>query len=240
MSNQTAIPEVDILVLGAHPDDAEIGMGGTIAKQTSLGVRVAICDMTHAEMSSNGTVDIRQAEAERAADILGLSHRSVVGLPDRGLHMVPDNTERVTAAIRQYRPRIVFAPYPQDRHPDHVACSHLAKEAVFNAKLRRYMPDLEPVTVESVFYYFINDTYDSPLVVDVTASYDQKKAALQAYQSQFTAPGGGNDYVSTAINQGYLEKVEARDRLLGVKIGTSYAEGFVPVNPWRIERFLPV
>jgi N-acetylglucosamine malate deacetylase 1 len=228
---------VDILVIGAHPDDAEIGMGGTISKETSRGSKLAICDLTHAEMSSNGTIDIRRQEAEAASAILGLAHRSVLGLADRGLLLTEENISAVTAMIRKYRPRIVFAPYYQDRHPDHVACSHLVKEAVFNAKLRKYLPDFPPVTVESVYYYFINDTYESPIAVDVSAFYDRKEAALRAYSSQFAPPGVGNDYVTTPLNQGYLERVEARDRLLGLKLGVRYAEAFVPAQPFRIDRF---
>jgi N-acetylglucosamine malate deacetylase 1 len=231
------IEPVDILVIGAHPDDAEIGMGGTISKETSLGSRVAICDLTQAEMSSNGTVDIRRKEAETASGILGLAHRSVLGLADRGLLLTEENIAAVTAMIRRYRPRVVFAPYYQDRHPDHVACSHLVKEAAFNAKLRKYMPEHPPVTVESVFYYFINDTYEAPIAVDVSAFYERKEAALRAYGSQFAPPGQGNDYVTTPLNQGYLERVEARDRLLGLKLGVQYAEAFMPAQPFRIERF---
>lgn len=229
---------LDILIFGAHPDDAEIGMGATIYKHTSAGLRVGICDLTRAEMSSNGDVDTRSREAEEAARILGLAERTNLELPDRGLFVCKEHIDAITLEIRRARPRIVLAPYWQDRHPDHVACSHLVKEAVFNAKLRRYLPQSEPVLVERLLFYFINDVHDTDLVVDVGEYYTRKTDALSAYRSQFTAAGPGNDYVSTPLNQSYLTRVEARDRLLGQKLNLTYAEGFVSLLPHEVNLFV--
>ncbi|WP_438445637.1 bacillithiol biosynthesis deacetylase BshB1 [Gorillibacterium sp. sgz5001074] len=228
---------LDILIFGAHPDDAEIGMGATIAKHTKAGLKVGICDLTHAEMSSNGTVEERKREAQDASRILGLAYRSSLGLPDRGLFICKEQIEAITLEIRRVRPRIIFAPYWEDRHPDHVMCSRLVKEAVFNAKLRRYLPESAPVTVERHYYYFINDVAEADLAVNVTEEYDRKTEALSAYRSQFTTAGPGNDYVATPLNQDYLERVEARDRLLGQKLGTAYAEGFVSALPYTVDLF---
>ncbi|TMV51243.1 bacillithiol biosynthesis deacetylase BshB1 [Paenibacillus mesophilus] len=228
---------LDILIFGAHPDDAEIGMGGTIAKHTRAGYRVGICDLTLAEMSSNGNVDTRREEAAEAGRILGLASRSNLGLPDRGLYMTKEHVDAITLEIRKFKPRIVFAPYWQDRHPDHVACSHLVQEAVFNAKLRRYLPDTEPVLVEQLYFYFINDVFDTDVLINVTDSYSSKTDALRAYASQFDPATGGNSYVATPLNQGYLERVEARDRLLGQKRMVPYAEGFVSKLPMIVDLF---
>lgn len=225
---------LDILIFGAHADDAEIGMGATIAKHTERGLRVGICDLTYAEMSSNGSVETRLEEAEQAAKILGLSVRTNLGLPDRGLFVTQTNIERITQEIRKFKPRLVFAPYWQDRHPDHIACSSLIQEAVFNAKLRKYLPESDPVNVEHMYFYFINDVYDADLVVNVTDCYDKKIAALSAYRSQFIA---GQGTVATPLNQGYVERVEARDRLMGQKRMLTYAEGFVSKLPLVVERF---
>jgi bacillithiol biosynthesis deacetylase BshB1 len=228
---------LDLLIFGAHPDDAEIGMGGTIAKHTQAGYRVGICDLTLAEMSSNGNVDTRREEAAEAGRVLALASRSNLALPDRGLYMTKEHVDAITLEIRKHKPRIVFAPYWQDRHPDHVACSHLVQEAVFNAKLRRYMPDTEPAIVEQLYFYFINDIYESDVLVNVTDSYSAKTAALRAYASQFDPAAGGNSYVATPLNQGYLERVEARDRLLGQKRMVPYAEGFVSKLPTIVDLF---
>lgn len=226
---------LDILIFGAHADDAEIGMGATIAKHTKRGLKVGLCDLTYAEMSSNGTVETRIEEAEQAASILGLKVRTNLGLPDRGLFVTQANIERITQEIRKFKPRIVFAPYWQDRHPDHVACSGLVQEAVFNAKLRKYLPDSEPVNVEQMYFYFINDVYEADLMVDVTDCYDEKIAALSAYRSQFITAQGT---VATPLNQGYIERVEARDRILGQKRMLTYAEGFVSKLPLVVDRFV--
>lgn len=226
--------QLDILIFGAHADDAEIGMAGTIAKQTALGYRVGICDLTYAEMSSNGTVETRIEEAEQAAKILGLRVRTNLGLPDRGLYVTPGHIERITEEIRKFKPRIVFAPYWQDRHPDHIACSTLIQEAVFNAKLRKYLPETEPVNVEQMYFYFINDVYDADFIVNVTDYYETKTAALSAYRSQFIT---GQGTIATPLNQGYVERVEARDRLMGQKRMIQYAEGFVSKLPLLVDRF---
>jgi bacillithiol biosynthesis deacetylase BshB1 len=225
---------LDILIFGAHADDAEIGMGATIAKHTQRGLRVGLCELTYAEMSSNGTVDTRLEEAAEAAKILGVAARTNLGLPDRGLFVTAANIERITQEIRKFRPRIVFAPYWQDRHPDHIACSTLVQEAVFNAKLRKYLPDTEAVNVEQLFFYFINDVYEANAIVDVTDTYDKKMAALRAYRSQFIT---GTNNVATPLNQGYVERVEARDRIMGQKRQLTYAEGFVSKLPLVIEHF---
>jgi bacillithiol biosynthesis deacetylase BshB1 len=228
---------LDILIFGAHPDDAEIGMGATIAKHTAAGYRVGICDLTLAELSSNGNIVIRKQEAEEASRLLGLSMRSNLELPDRGLFLTKEHLDAITLEIRKHKPRIVFAPYWQDRHPDHVACSHLLQEAVFNAKLRRYLPEAEAVTVQQLYFYFINDVHEADLIVDVSEGYSTKIAALEAYRSQFEAAGQSNDYVATPLNQGYVERVAARDRLMGQKRMVAYAEGFVTKTPHLVELF---
>ena len=228
---------LDLLIFGAHPDDAEIGMGGTICKHTEAGQRVGICDLTNAEMSSNGTVEIRQKEAQAASIVLGLAERTNLGLPDRGLWINEHSVKVITQEIRKHKPRIVFAPYWEDRHPDHIACSKLVQEAVFNAKLRRYEPNTEAHTVEELYFYFINDIYESDLLVDITSVHELKMQALEAYRTQFESVGSNNDFVNTPLNQGYLERVEAKDRMLGQKRMVAFAEGFVSKLPYLIQKF---
>lgn len=228
---------LDLLIFGAHPDDAEIGMGATIAKHTRAGLKVGVCDLTQAEMSSNGTVELRAKEAAEATGILGLSVRSNLQLPDRGLHNDAGYVLLIAREIRKHRPRVVFAPYANDRHPDHGAASRLVDEAVFNAKLRRYDTDTDAFTVERMYYYFINDTVQPDVLVDATDDYKFKTAALRAYRSQFTPPDGSGTYVATPLNQGYLERVEARDRLLGLSASCMYAEGFMCKQPYQVQLF---
>ena len=233
MTGQT----LDILAFGAHPDDVEIGMAGTIAKQVEAGNRVGICDLTRAEMSSNGTVELRQQEAAAASAVLGLSARTCLALPDRGLTGSEEQVAAVTAEIRRHRPRMVFAPYWRDRHPDHIACSGLIEQAVFNAKLRRYMPELPAVTVEQLIFYYINDVEAVDLMVDVSQYYEQKRQALRCYASQFQAAAPGEDRVATPLTGVYVDNVEARDRLLGAQRIWAFAEGFAVKRPHPIHLF---
>jgi N-acetylglucosamine malate deacetylase 1 len=169
--------------------------------------------------------------------VLGLAHRSVLGLPDRGLTGSPEQLEAIVSEIRRLRPRIVFAPYWHDRHPDHVACSKLIEEAVFNAKLRNYLPDLPAVQVEQLYYYFINDGGDVSLITDIGEHIGTKLAALQAYRSQFAPPAPGEDRVRTPLTDRYVQRVEARDMLLGQTRGWAYAEGFAIRRPHALTLF---
>lgn len=228
--------KLDILVFGAHADDAEIGMAGTIAKHTAAGLKVGLCDLTAAEMSSNGTVELRKEEAQQAADLLGVSVRTNLGLSDRGLFITEEHVAAVTAEIRRFAPAIVFAPYWEDRHPDHIACSKLVEEAVFNAKLRKYMPDKQAVSAPQLFFYFINDLGRTDLIVDVTEQYGLKEQALSCYRSQFTKPLGA-DAVSTPLTEGYIERVRSRDMLLGQRRLIPYAEGFATKVPYAVNLF---
>jgi len=228
---------LDIIVFGAHADDAEIGMGGTIAKHVQAGYKVGVCDLTEAEMSSNGTALLRKQEAADASKLLGLRARTNLGLPDRGLEPVRDQIERIVAEIRTFKPRIVFAPYWVDRHPDHVACSRLIEEAVFNAKLRRYMPELPAVQVSQLIYYYINDVDQVSLIVDISDFYETKRSALMSYRSQFDAAAAGSDRVATPLTNRYVERVEARDSLLGQARGWAFAEGFALKRPHAVQFF---
>jgi bacillithiol biosynthesis deacetylase BshB1 len=228
---------LDILVIAAHPDDAEIGMGGTIAKHCRAGYRVAICDLTEAELSSNGTPELRSREAALSGQRLGIASRLNLQLPDRGLRNERQQVDVITSVIRETRPRLVFAPYWIDRHPDHVACSKLVEEAVFNAKLRRYPLDGEPHHVEQLYYYYIHELPQADVVIDISADYEVKMQALEAYRSQFVHIDN-EETVATPLNQGYLEQVRERDRLLGRRHEMQYAEGFACKTAQRRSLFL--
>jgi bacillithiol biosynthesis deacetylase BshB1 len=228
---------LDLLAFGAHADDVEIGMGGTIAKHVSAGLKVGVCDLTQAEMSSNGTVERRMEEAAAASSILGLAVRTNLALPDRGLDYSRSQIEKIVEQIRLYRPRVVFAPYWVDRHPDHIACSHMIEEAVFNAKLRKYMPELPAVHVEQLVFYYINDMDNVTLTVDISEFQETKRQSLLAYRSQFEAVSEQEDRVSTPLTNRYVERVEARDALLGQSNGWLFAEGFTVKKPHAVTLF---
>ncbi|WP_027408555.1 bacillithiol biosynthesis deacetylase BshB1 [Anoxybacteroides tepidamans] len=228
--------KLDILSFGAHPDDVEIGMGGTIAKYAQQGYKIGICDLTLAELSSNGTVDIRQQEAKNAAQILGVAERINLHLPDRGLYKTEEAIRRIVGVIRKYQPRVVFAPYWVDRHPDHANCAFLVEEAVFSAGIRRYEAEGLPAhRVASLYYYMING-YDRPhFVVDISDVIEAKLASLRAYESQFEKT---EQSVETPLTNGYIETVESRERLWGKQVGVAFAEGFMTKQPLIISHDL--
>jgi N-acetylglucosamine malate deacetylase 1 len=229
--------KLDILAFGAHADDVEIGMGGTIAKYAGEGKSVGICDLTKAEMSSNGTVETRIEEAAKAAEILGVKVRRVLDLPDRGLFLKDEYINKIVEVIRLYRPALVFAPYFDDRHPDHGSCARLVEEAVFSAAVRKYGSDtrLEPHRPTALYFYMINGFHKPDFAIDISRHMQKKVEALNAYESQFVK---GASTFDTPLVNGYIESVEARERLFGKEVGVEYAEGFKSKKPLLIHRDL--
>ncbi|WP_188068063.1 bacillithiol biosynthesis deacetylase BshB1 [Brevibacillus brevis] len=226
---------LDILAIGAHPDDVEIGAAGSLILAAKEGKRVGILDLTYAELSSNGTVERRQQEAAAADQVMGVAARYNFGLPDRGLEAVRESAiERVVKLIRETRPAIVLMPYYSDRHPDHESVSRIVREAVFNAGIRKYLPEpsLPAYRPSQFLYYFINSTVTPQVVVDITGVYSQKMEALRCYRSQFELEEGS---VQTPLTNGYLESVEYRERLFGQQAGVAYAEGFVSAAPYVLK-----
>jgi bacillithiol biosynthesis deacetylase BshB1 len=223
-------PPVDLLVFGPHPDDLEIGLGGTIARHAALGHRVGLCDLTAGEMGSNGTVEERLAESEAARLVLGAIWRVNLRWPDRAIGSSADHVREAAAAIRQARPRTVAVPYWADRHPDHVAASEVLTEAVFNAGLRRYDAGAPPWKPEWTCYYFINDSAAPSFVVDVAAHYGRKREALDCHRTQFTPVVP--DAVSTRLTSPiFRQLVESRDAQFGALAGVAFAEGLVVREP---------
>lgn len=219
----------DLLAFAAHPDDVEIGMGATVAKSTARGLTVGIIDLTRGEMGSNGSPEERLSESQRAAEILGLSFRENLALPDRGLVGDDSQIRSVVEAIRRNRPKVVAIPYWEDRHPDHVAASRLISEAVFSASLRRYETAQGPHRVARSVYYFINADREPSFVVDVSDWYGIKEEALRAHASQFVR---AVQHVSTPLNDfRFPHLIRSRDAYLGAKAGCLYAEGFVVKTP---------
>lgn len=217
---------LDLLVFGPHPDDIEIGLGGTVAKHAALGLRVGLCDLTAGELGSNGSVEERLAEAEQARLVLGAAWRENLRWPDRRIGKEPQQLEQAVAFIRRHQPRAIAIPYWSDRHPDHVAASGLLAEAVFNAGLRRYPADGDPWRPDWVCSYFVNDSVPPSFVIDVSEHYDRKRQALDCHASQFRTPDG--DAVRTRLNSPrFRQLIESRDAQFGALAGVEWAEGIM-------------
>jgi bacillithiol biosynthesis deacetylase BshB1 len=227
-ADQSRTP-VDLLVFGPHPDDIEIGLGGSVARHVDLGYRVGLCDLTAGEMGSNGTVEERLAEAAAAAAVLGAAWRVNLRWPDRAIGGA-DQIRAAVALIREARPRTVALPYWSDRHPDHVAASQVLTEAVFNSGLRRFDPPAAAWKPQSICYYFINDSVTPSYVVDVSAVYERKRRALACYVSQFRPSGGGA--VDTRLTSPRFQQlVASRDAQFGALAGVAFAEGLIVKDP---------
>ncbi|RHB51055.1 bacillithiol biosynthesis deacetylase BshB1 [Exiguobacterium sp. AM39-5BH] len=220
-----------IVAIGAHPDDIEIGIAGMTAQWTEAGVDVLYVDLTKAELSSNGDVVTRGHEAEAADRVLGI-RRTNLGFPDRGLTGEATQIEAIVRLIRTERPTHVLYPYGIDRHPDHGACARLVEEALFNAGIRKFMPDVPAYRPSSAYQYMINANTTPDVCIDITDTVQHKLNALRAYASQFTPVDG----VATPLTDAYLERVLARERHFGSLIGTEYAEGLMTTRPYMVKK----
>lgn len=228
---------IDILAFGAHADDVEIGMAGIISKYVKQGKNVVICDLTKAELSSNGNVVLRKQEAKEAANILGVKERINLELPDRGLYFEEFKVQKIVKVIRELKPKLIFAPYEKDRHPDHGNCSLLVREAVFSARIRKYIVEGNSGAhkADNLYFYMINGFHKPDFVVDISMEMETKKEALRAYKSQFEID---TDSIQTPLTNGYIEAVEARERLFGKEVGVDYAEGFLTSKPLLVSEDL--
>ena len=220
--------QLDLLAVAAHPDDAELGCGGTLLLAVGAGARVGIADLTRGEAATIGNRDLRDDERRRAAEILGLAARPCVGLPDTSVGASPAHRDAIVKLIRETRPRVVLAPFPHDRHPDHAAAGRLVREASFLAGLpsvgrgRPHRPD-------RVFHYMLHHTFEPSFVVDVSSVWERKLEAIEAYRSQFGPPSPGQEAV---IDVGrFLEVMKARATVLGAMIGAPFGEGFFSTGP---------
>src|SRR5262245_32023147 len=214
---------LDYLVIAPHPDDAELSAGGTIALLLAQGARVGVLDLTDGEPTPPGSPDIRARETAAATAVLGLSWRGNLGLPNRRLQADLDSRARLAGALRQLRPRVLFAPYWEDVHPDHVAASRLIDDARFWAKLTKTDLPGEPHFPARVYYYFSIHLRIHPtpsFVMDVSSTIESKMRALSCYRSQLIT---GRPTTPPTI----LDDVRDRARYWGWSIGTAYGEPFV-------------
>ncbi len=221
---------VHVLAFGPHPDDIEIGLGATIALHTASGYTVGLCDLSAGELSSNGTPDVRRAEAESAAQSLGAAWRENLGWPDGGLAPAPDLVRSAASAIRRHRPQTIAIPYWKDRHPDHEAASETLRIAAFKSGLRRFDTGEPPWRPDWVCYYFINDAAEPSFVVDVSECYHRKWEALACYASQF-APRDTGAVPTRLTAESFRQLIESRDAQFGALAGVRFAEGIVVREP---------
>jgi bacillithiol biosynthesis deacetylase BshB1 len=217
------MPALDYLVIAPHPDDAELGCGGTILLLQEQGATVGVLDLTDGEPTPHGSKEIRGRETDAATQVLGLAWRGNLGLPNRSLVADLESRARLAGVLRELRPRVLFAPYWEDAHPDHVAASALVDAARFWAKLTKTDLPGQPYYPQRIFCYFSVHLRIHPrpsFVLDVTAHIEGKMQAIACYRSQFIE---GRPTTPPT----FLDDLKYRARYWGWAIGAGYGEPFV-------------
>jgi N-acetylglucosamine malate deacetylase 1 len=226
--------KLDILAIGVHPDDVELGCSGTLINEIKRGKNAGIIDLTQGELGTRGTVETRYQEAAHAAMLIGATVRENLKMRDGFFKNDEEHQLRLIAAIRNYQPDIVIGNVLQDRHPDHGRAGHLIADACFLSGLAKIETrdengNAQPKWRPAYVLQYIQDWYHEPdLLVDISDVFEQRMEAIKAYSTQFNAPATGDAEPQTYISTpDFLESVIARARLFGKRIGVKYAEGFV-------------
>lgn len=210
----------DLLVIGAHPDDAEIGMGGTIATLVQHGHRMTLLDLTNGEPTPMGSPERRLAESEAAARTLGVHRRITLPLPNRYLMDTMENRVAVAEVIREVRPDLLFIPYWVDAHPDHLAAERVSEAARFYAKLTKTEMRGQPHYPGRVLHFFSTHyrlRVDPAFIMDITDQIERKMEAVACYRSQFSEERG---------NLAILDTIRTVARYWGTRIRRPYGEPF--------------
>lgn len=221
---------LDVMVFAAHPDDAELAMGGTIARFADEGFNVGIVDLTRGEMGTRGSAETRQKEALEAAKILKTSIRENLLIPDSDIEITNDNIRKVVMLMRKFKPKIVFAPYFSDRHPDHINASKLIKRAMFVSGLEKIKTSESEIAQRAyrpakLFYYMQTYTFEPSFIVDINNFFETKMKAVWAYSTQFHNPE--SDEPETFISSPeFIDYVDARAKFYGFQIGKKFGEPF--------------
>jgi bacillithiol biosynthesis deacetylase BshB1 len=228
--------KTDILAIGAHRDDVEQTCGGTLLKMAELGHRTAILDLTQGEMGTRGTVEDRALEADEAARILKVGWRHALDIPDGRVENTYKNRLNVASVIRQLRPRVLILPYWQARHPDHATASVLGYEAAFLAGLAKLVLDEPPHRPFKIIYASLYADVRPAFVVDISAQFETRFAALMAYRSQYEDQKMGSELFPRHAE--IRERLAAMAGYYGVLAGVQYAEPFVQKEVGLVEDLL--
>jgi bacillithiol biosynthesis deacetylase BshB1 len=221
---------MNVLVVGAHPDDQELGMGATIARLASQGHNVLLLDLTNGEPTPHGSVETRARESAAAAQVLGV-RRQTLDLPNRSVVATVEARRKVAAVMRTFRADMVFMSHPDDAHPDHVAGARLVEDARFEAKLTKTDLPGEPVYPRWFFHYYATHLRTVPtpsFIMDTSGFHEKKRQAVLAYHSQF---------VAAEQNQRVVEWLDAAAVYFGSRIGTKTGEPFFAREPLGLESF---
>lgn len=229
--------DLDALAFGAHADDVELGCGGTLVKLAGLGYKTGVVVLTQGEMATRGSAAIRAWEFTNASKVLGLTAHEMLDIPDGRVEGTWENKLKIIGVLRTLRPKIVFAPYWVDRHPDHEQTSHLVRQAAYLAGLKKLETGEPPFRPRKVIYYQTRFEFMPSFIVDISDAHEQKMKAVRAYKSQFHRPGRGESGGEETLigRPEFLDTVETRARHYGAHIGAKFGEPFLVREAIRVE-----
>lgn len=224
--------KLDVLAIGAHPDDVELGCSGTLIGEVKRGKKVGIVDLTQGELGTRGTVETRYQEAADAAKVMGLSARENLKMRDGFFVNDEAHQLQLIAALRKYQPEIVIGNILDDRHPDHGKAGKLIYDACFLSGLKQVKTfdengrEQEKWRPKYLLHYIQDRFYEPDIIVDVTDVWEQRMEAIKAYRTQFHSDHSGEPqtYISSPE---FMDAIVSRARLLGKRIGVQFAEGFI-------------
>lgn len=224
--------KLDVLAIAAHPDDAEISIGGTLLRLAATGRKIGIVDVTRGEMGTRGTADDRRRETEAANERLGLAWRHNLGEPDGRVQVGVDARERLAALIRETEPEILIAQHTDDLHPDHRATGELARLAWYLSGLARLAGGTKPVRRPLRLYHFMGHVpFEPTFVVDIGPVWNEKIELVRCYASQLTPAGSGDRGQHFLFGADILARMETKARTWGERIGVRYGEPLLHVGP---------
>jgi bacillithiol biosynthesis deacetylase BshB1 len=229
--------DLDALAFGAHADDVELGCGGTLIKLAGLGRATGVAVLTRGELATRGSAEIRAVEFASAAGIMGLAVQTMLDIPDGQVEGTWENKLKIIGVLRAHRPKIVFAPYGVDRHPDHEEASRLVRHAAYLSGLKKIETGQPPFRPYKVLYYQTRFEFTPSFIVDISAVHEMKMRAIRAYGSQFHRPGQAESGSEETLigRPGFLAAIETRDRHSGAQIGVAFGEPFLVREALKLE-----
>ena len=234
--------KIDILAIGAHPDDIELGAAGTLIKHVNMGCSVGMLDLTRGELGTRGNADLRDKEAELAKNYISASFRDNLGLKDGFIEEDEQSVKLLVQKIRLYRPKIILCNAVRDRHPDHGVAASLVLKAVFSAGLPKIETlhngkSQKPFRPNAVYHYIQDRWIDPDFVVDVTEEFEDKMNAVMCFKSQFYDPNS-NEPNTPISSKEFLSSLESKALLCGRIIGVKYGEGFTKSRAIGVQNLL--
>ncbi|MFA5833010.1 MAG: bacillithiol biosynthesis deacetylase BshB1 [Bacteroidota bacterium] len=236
--------KLDVLAIGAHPDDIELSCSATVAKLIKQGKKVGILDLTEGELGTRGSRAIRKKEAETATKILGVPTRMNLGFPDGNIEVNQTNIKKIIQIIRFYQPSILLFPHWLERHPDHEHTHRLCREAWFYSGLEKISTNYQgkrqaPFRPKKYFHFMQKYEFPPTFIVDVSDVYETKIKSLMAFESQFYNPKS-KERETILSSRLFLESIYARDRHFGSHINVEYGEPFFSIEPLGFNSFFDV